>query len=566
MSPKNTQLGSILTAQNFIAPEKLAQALVEQQHSGKSLGDILLAHQYISQEKLAQCMAIQQNIPYIDLTNYPISPEKIRLLSEVQSRQYQTLVLTEQADAYLVGMVDPTNLRNQDHLAQILGRPILPSIITSQQFHDVIDECYRKSGQLDSCVEQVKREVDHHFLNHPQVNQSIDDTEAPVIKLLQTIFEEAVKMRASDIHLEPEEDKLVVRFRIDGELQQKIEADPKIASALIVRLKLLAGLNISEKRLPVDGRLTLNINNQHVDVRLSTIPTQFGESMVMRLLIQDKELLDLNKIGMDSELRDQFKKAIKSPHGIVLVTGPTGCGKTTTLYGALSCLNQRNVKILTCEDPVEYQIPGISQVQINEKIDLTFPRLLRAFLRQDPDIILLGEIRDLETAQIAMRAAMTGHLVLSTLHTNDAASAPVRLIDMGIPGYLIAATLRGVMSQRLLKLICTHCSEPYLPGEDELAWISATNTENLDNANFRHGRGCERCEGRGYHGRTGVFEFLEMTPQLLTALHQNDANNLDSLARASLGQHTLEYQAFRLALSGVTTLTEAMSLIGSIKS
>jgi len=283
------------------------------------------------------------------------------------------------------------------------------------------------------------------------------------------------------------------------------------------------------------------------------------------LLIQNQSLLNLSKLGMPPDMLIQFNKAIKSPHGIVLVTGPTGCGKTTTLYGALDILNQRKVKILTCEDPIEYRIPGISQVQVNDKIELTFARMLRHFLRQDPDIILVGEIRDLETAQIATRAAMTGHLVLSTLHTNDAISAPIRLLDMGIPGYLIASTLRGVLSERLLRVICAHCSEPYQPTPDEIEWIKHFHDDGVSQATFRHGKGCDHCNGTGFAGRTGVFEMLEMTAPLASAIHKGDSIFFEQVAHENLRNHTVERHALDLAISGKTTITEAMTVASSVE-
>jgi MSHA biogenesis protein MshE len=331
----------------------------------------------------------------------------------------------------------------------------------------------------------------------------------------------------------------------------------------MVRLKLMAGLDISEKRIPQDGGISIRIGAKRIDVRLSTIPTLFGESAVMRLLIQSQGLCDLGNSGMPPDMLNRFRKIIQSPHGIILVTGPTGCGKTTTLYGALEILNQRNVKIVTVEDPVEYRIAGINQVQVNEKIELTFARMLRSFLRQDPDILLVGEIRDQETAQIAARAAMTGHLVLSTLHTNDAASTPGRLLDMGIPGFLIASTLLGVVSQRLLRLICHDCAEPYKPSVDELAWATHHFGANLPKANFRKGAGCARCNNTGFSGRIGVFELLEMTTALSTIIHQGNPVAFESAARDFLGADSITGNALSLVARGDTTIAEAMSVVAS---
>lgn len=562
---KSAQLGSALIAHGHITQEKLNIAISEQKRTGRLLGQILVGNRYVTEQQLAQTIAEQQNISFTDLQYYNVVPAKVKLLTESQARQFHAIVLEDRGDSYLVGLVDPSNLRAQDDLSRVLGRPIYISIITNEQFNNIADRIYRKTEKLDEYADEIKRDLESRVVDLNNLSGSIDNFEAPVIRLLQTIFEEAVEMRASDIHIEPEENKLVVRFRIDGELHSKIEADSKIAPALIVRLKLLAGLNIGEKRLPMDGRLSVKTGNSRIDVRVSTIPTQFGESVVMRLLKQSLDWLDLKKIGMQADLLEKFNRIIKSPHGIVLVTGPTGCGKTTTLYGALAILNQRNVKILTCEDPVEYRIEGISQVQVNEKIDLTFSRSLRAFLRQDPDIILVGEIRDLETAQIATRAAMTGHLVLSTLHTNDAISAPFRLIDIGVPGYLIAATLRGVLSQRLLRQICTYCSEPYLPKQEELEWIKHIQGGDLPQADFRHGKGCDRCSNSGFIGRIGVFELLEMTAPLCNAIHKGDSEYFEHVARENLSNASLEHNALDVVFRGQTTITEAMTVVTSIE-
>lgn len=563
---KIAQLGSALVEQGYLTPEKLNEALSEQKRSGRMLGQVLIERRYITEEQMSRTVAAQQKLSFVDLRNYEVSADIVRTLTELQSRRFRSIVLEDRGDSYLVGLVDPSNLRAQDELSSLLRRPLYIAVITNEQFNRTVDRIYQTTDQLDEYANELKRDLerDGRTLDLNQMVIAIDDIEAPVIKLLQTIFEEAVKMRASDIHIEPEENKLGVRFRIDGELHHQFDADLKITPSLMVRLKLLAGLDIAEKRLPLDGRISIKTGNERVDVRMSTIPTQFGESAVMRLLVQNRGLLELPNIGMPPELLVRFQKLIKSPHGIVLVTGPTGCGKTTTLYGALEKLNQRNVKILTCEDPVEYRIPGIRQVQLNEKIDLTFARMLRAFLRQDPDILMVGEIRDLETAQIAARAAMTGHLVLSTLHTNDAVSAPGRLLDIGVHGFMIASTLLGVISQRLVRLICTYCSEPYEPDNEEYEWLSHFFGKDMRHGNFRHGKGCARCNHIGFSERTGVFEMLEMTAQLSQAIHRGDPTSFVRVARESLGDNTIERRALDLAVTGKTTIAEAMTVVTSV--
>ncbi|MDO9449330.1 MAG: GspE/PulE family protein [Rugosibacter sp.] len=564
---KTEQIGFSLIKQGYLTQERLNEALAEQKRTGRMLGRVLVENNYVTEEQMAKAIAAQQGIPFIDLRRYDVAPEMVRILTEVQARRFRAIILEDRGDSYLVGLADPSNLRAQDELSSLVGRPIYISVITNDQFNKTVDKIYRKTDQLGEYANEVKRELERErgVVDFSQMNLSIDDIDAPVIKLLQTIFEEAVQMRASDIHIEPEEKKLVVRFRIDGVLHPQVETDPKISPALTVRLKLLAGLDIAEKRLPMDGRISVRTGTQRIDIRMSTVPTQFGESIVMRLLSQGKGLLDLESSGMPTDLLSKFDSTIKSPHGIVLVTGPTGCGKTTTLYGALEILNQRNVKILTCEDPVEYRIAGICQVQVNEKIDLTFARMLRAFLRQDPDILLVGEIRDQETAHIAARAAMTGHLVLSTLHTNDAVSAPSRLLDMGVPGYMIASTLLGVVSQRLLRVICTYCSESYHPSHEELEWVKHFLGDDLSQVDFRHGKGCSRCNGIGFSGRTGVFEMLEMTTQLSATIHRGDPIQFEQEAREHLGNNSIERRALNLVATGQTTIAEAMTIASSVE-
>jgi len=563
---KMEQLGTALIKHGFLTQLKLNEALEEQKRTGRMLGRVLVENNYVTEEQIARVIAEQQGLPFVDLRRFEIDPDVVKVLTEIQARRFKALILEDRDDSFLVGFVDSTNLRAQDELAALVGRPIYVAVITNEQFSKTADRMYRKTDQLGEYANEATREIerDSNVVDLNQLKFSIDDLDAPVVKFLQTIFDEAVQMRASDIHIEPEETKLVVRFRIDGQLHEQVQTDLRIASALTVRLKLMAGLDIAEKRLPQDGGISLRTSGMRIDVRLSTIPTLHGESTVMRLLVQNQGMRDLAGTGMSGPLLEKFRKIIKSPHGIVLVTGPTGSGKTTTLYGALEILNQRNVKILTVEDPVEYRIAGINQVQVNEKIDLNFARMLRSFLRQDPDIILVGEIRDHETAEIAARAAMTGHLVLSTLHTNDAASTPGRLLDMGIPGFLIASTLLGVISQRLVRLICDDCSEPYTPTPDELAWAMHYYGAQVPRSNFKHGRGCAHCNNTGYAGRVAVFELLEMSNALSAIIHKGDPVEFELAARGSLGENSLERSTLSLVSSGKTTIAEAMSVIAAV--
>ncbi|TAJ18387.1 MAG: type II/IV secretion system protein, partial [Rugosibacter sp.] len=384
--------------------------------------------------------------------------------------------------------------------------------------------------------------------------------DAPVVKLLNTVFEEALKLRASDIHIEPQESSLIIRFRIDGVLRIQTEADAKISTALVLRLKLMSGLDISEKRLPQDGRFNIKLRNEAIDIRISTMPTQHGESVVMRLLAQNTGLLHLDRLHMPPYILERFRHAINRPSGIVLVTGPTGSGKTTTLYAALNALNTPEKKIITVEDPIEYRLPGINQVQVHEKIDLTFSRVLRSALRQDPDIVLIGEMRDQDTAEIGMRASMTGHLVLSTLHTNDALSTPIRLLDMGVPRYMVALSVQIVLAQRLVRLVCTNCTVPYTLLPHEHLWLTSELEDHVDDHRYVHGQGCSHCANTGYQGRQAVYEMLEMTNTMVEAVNRGDPNEFMALGRQQMAGKTLRHDAVRLVLDGKTTVGEAMRI------
>ncbi len=506
-------------------------------------------------------------MPVLDLMRHEIDVLFSRTLPEPQARRCQAILLKDLGDSCLVGLVDPNNLRAQDAISQLLKRPVDIVQVERDALLATLDRVYGKSDQLGEIARAVERNIEREVMlvDLDQMGAVIDDVDAPVVKLLQTIFDHASQVRASDVHIEPQEKRLVVRYRIDGALHVQAEADLKIASPLVVRLKLMAGLDIAEKRLPQDGRIAVRSGVHKLDVRMSTLPTLYGESVVLRILMQQQGLVALTDTGMDQQIFERFEQAIRAPHGIVLVTGPTGSGKTTTLYGALQMLNQPDVKILTCEDPVEYRMSGIVQVQTNDKIGLDFARVLRSFLRQDPDVIFIGEIRDHETAQIASRAAMTGHLVLSTLHTNDAVSTPGRLVDMGIPPYLIASTLLAVVSQRLVRVLCPHCAQPAEPDEDELGWVMhAMGRDSLrGGTQFKRACGCHRCNNIGYKGRTGVHEILSITPPLARALRTGSLQEFEVAAADQLKGGTIADHVLKLVLQGKTTVAEAMKVVST---
>jgi MSHA biogenesis protein MshE len=552
------RLGEVLLQQRLITQEQLIQGLEEQKRSGRRLGRVLVEQGFVTEDGVAQAIARQLSIPYIDLGHYQTKPELVAKLPETQARRFRALVLEDHGHALLLGMADPSDLFAYDELCRLLQREIDSAAVAEGALLQTIDRVYRRTDEISGLARELRQELGESTIDFGDLGLSADLDEAPVVKLLQTLFEDACQVRASDIHIEPQQDKLHIRFRIDGVLHLQSEMDSKIAPALVLRLKLVSGLDIAEKRLPQDGRFHVKIRHNPVDVRISTMPTQYGESVVMRLLTQSGGILDLDHIGMPEGLLEVFRRVIRRPNGLVLVTGPTGSGKTTTLYAALNELNSPERKILTVEDPVEYRLPGINQVQVNEKIDLSFARVLRSTLRQDPDVILVGEMRDQETAQIGLRAAMTGHLVLSTLHTNDSASAPARLMDMGVPRFLVATSLQMVVAQRLVRLICTRCAESYRPLPFEHEWLRQELGDAVEQGAFRRGRGCTHCNGTGYHGRLAVYEMLEMTLPLVEAANHDDPARFLRLAREQLRGRTLRGSAARTAASGRTTVAEAL--------
>jgi MSHA biogenesis protein MshE len=557
--PEKIRLGEILVRQNYMTQAQLDQALEEQRKTGRRLGRVIADKGFASERQIAEAVAHQLNIPFLDLGQYELDAKQVQKLPEVQSRRFRAILLEERIDSFLIAMVDPSDVYAYDELVRLLKRDIDIVVVQESLLMQTIDRSYRQTEQISSLALELQEDLAASNVDLASlmgVDLGIDD--APVVKLLQTIFEDAVQVRASDVHIEPQENKLLIRFRIDGVMHFQTQADMKIVSALIMRLKIMAGLDISEKRLPQDGRFGFTVKGRAVDMRISTMPTQYGETVVMRLLIQNTAHFQLDKLGMPPELLERFRKMINRPSGMVLVTGPTGSGKTTTLYSALSELNTPETKVITVEDPVEYRLPGIIQTQVSEKIELDFPKLLRAILRQDPDIVLVGEMRDEETAQTGLRASMTGHLVLSTLHTNDASTAPVRLIDMGVPRFMVAMSLLGVMAQRLVRLICPHCAVDHTPNETERVWLrQVLPAENIP-AFFKHGKGCQHCNRTGYLGRVGLYELLEMTNELALAANMPDTNVFITKAREKLKGQTLRDQSLQLALEGKTTLDEIM--------
>lgn len=572
------RIGEIFLQQGLLTEDQLEAALSEQKRSGGKLGRVCIDSGYLNEDQVSVALARQLQVPFIDLKHVDVKTDLVMLLAETLARRFRAIVLEETDSDYAVGFADPTDLFAFDEITRILKRDVRLAVVSESLLLQTIDRTYRRTEEITGLALELGAELGDSIidLGGAGLVPGIDD--APVVKLLQTVFEDAAGVRASDVHIEPQEKKLQIRFRIDGMLHVQTEVDAKIASALVLRLKLMSGLDISEKRMPQDGRFSVKVRNVQIDVRISTLPTQYGESVVMRLLNQSSGILKLENIGLPPKLLEKLRKTMDRLNGMVLVTGPTGSGKTTTLYAILEELNTPECKIITVEDPVEYRLPGINQVQVHEKIDLSFERVLRTALRQDPDIILVGEMRDQITVETGLRASMTGHLVLSTLHTNDAISTPIRLLDMGAPAYMVAMSLQVVVAQRLLRMVCESCSETCELTPQEEAWLShhgipqghrsndaCSSNQGIQDErrssssfNFRKGRGCTHCNGTGYLGRTGVYEMLEMTMPLVAAANNADPAAFVAAARKQIQGETLIDHAIELVLAGRTTLSEAM--------
>ena len=557
---KKIRIGDLLVQNRIISHDQLMNALSEQKKTGRKLGRTLIDLHFISETDLLNFLSRQLQIPFLDIAQYKRKPEVCKELPENLARRFRVMLLESNTNDVLLAMADPTDLMGLDEISRVLKKRIRQAVVRESDLLNAIDQAYRRTEEISNLAEQLSDELSENNFDFNNLLSNAEVTDAPVVKLLQSIFEDAVQTNASDIHIEPDEKVLRIRQRIDGVLNEHVLDSINIAPALVVRLKLMCGLNISEKRLPQDGRFSIRVKNKNLDVRLSTLPIQNGESVVMRILDQSKGLLDLEVLGMPPELLQRFKAQISNPHGLILVTGPTGSGKTTTLYAALSAVNRPQTKIITAEDPVEYSLPRVNQAQINEKIGLSFASVLRSALRQDPDVILVGEIRDRDTAEIAVRASITGHLVFSTLHTNGAVETATRLLDMGIEGYILASSLKVIIAQRLVRKICDRCAEPVTLEEDQSIWLEQSFKLKVADMVFKKGTGCQHCNHIGYHGRVGVYELLEMRHETLDALRRNDSASFVAAALSTPNFKTFTEQALELVKQGATTVQEVMRI------
>jgi len=554
----------MLVNANLVMEDQLMKALELQKKEGGRLGSSLVKLEYISEERLVSFLSKQYGIPAINLNDYQIDEGVVRLIPPEVAQKYQIMPVARVGANLTIAMVDPSNVFAIDDIKFMTGYNVEPVVASESAIQEAISTHYERSDALQSVIDSLQGtdteimdyiQEESEEVDFSELKQQVED--APVVKLVNLILAEAINRGASDIHIEPYEKKYRVRYRVDGVMYDFMQPPLKLKAALSSRLKIMAELDIAERRLPQDGRIKLKLGNKAVDLRVSTLPTLFGEKIVMRILDKSNLQLDLTKLGFEENALNYFREAIESPFGMVLVTGPTGSGKTTSLYSALSTVNKVDVNIMTAEDPVEYNLDGINQVHMHEEIGLTFAAALRSFLRQDPDIIMVGEIRDFETAEIAVKAALTGHLVLSTLHTNDAPSTVSRLLNMGIEPFLVASSVILILAQRLARKICTQCIEEEQVPEQALLKVGFTKEE-AASVKIMRGKGCSHCSDTGYKGRIALYEVMPLKEEMKElVLEGASAGELKKTA-IRLGMTTLRRAGLNKIKEGVTSIEEVM--------
>jgi len=558
------RIGDLLVQSNKITQHDLDKALIHQQdRGGERLGRILVERKLTTEEELTSFLASQLNLQTVDLADHAIDRNVVAFISEEIARQYNVLALSRlKTDEVLVAMSDPSDIYALEVLDELLDDHYQVAVMGDAALAQAIDQVYkgRSITNLVSVVSNERPETDFELFS---LLNDIARSDAPVARLLEAIFEESVESKASDIHIEPVATGVLIRQRIDGVLQEQAINDTKVAAPLTSKLKLLANLNISERRLPQDGRFSIGIKGRAFDVRLSTLPAEYGESVVLRLLDQSDAVRSLSQLGFTKLIEKDIAALIDQPQGLILVTGPTGSGKTTSLYSMIGALNTQERKIITVEDPVEYRIHRVTQVHVNEKIGLTFPRVLDSSLRQDPDVILVGEMRDFETASIGIRAAMTGHLVLSTMHTNDTVSAITRLVDLGVPYFLIATSLQGILAQRLVRKICIHCKTDYTPTEKEEMWLFKVTGKDCTTTGLKVGAGCKICHDTGYSGRIPIHELLVPSRAAMLCLQKGDVPGFSTCCHTDPNFSSLAKSGALLALEGRTSISAVIKMAGT---
>ena len=563
MARDSKYIVELLLETGMLSPEQLeeAQREIELNPDTGDIVDIIIKKGFVSQDDLTIMLAQQYGMEMIDLSRYELPEEVISLLDRATVKKYGVIPLGLHDDILTIAMSDPTDVTTLDALRYMLGRDVDAVIAPKAQIEKIINEHYRSiADSVESMIGDIESQIEKVDVDSMIGSAEIvEDDATPIIRLVQKILADAYKMKASDIHMEPMEKRYRIRYRVDGALQE-VDAPPKYIQAnLTSRLKIMARLDITEKRIPQDGRIQFRVGDKDIDLRVSSIPTTFGESIVMRILDKASIQLDIPKLGFYSDDLELVNKIISMPDGIFLVTGPTGSGKTTSLYAFLNTINTPTRKIITVEDPVEYQLAGINQVQVDKTIDMTFAAALRSMLRQAPNIIMVGEIRDFECASIAINAALTGHLVFSTLHTNDAPGAITRLVDMGIKPFLVATAVRAVMAQRLLRRVCPNCKKIHKPTAQEIDMLQLTD-EYLANHEFYEGEGCEVCHNTGYKGRIGIYEIFIVSEDLAKLIFANQPAGVIREAARKAGMRSLRDDAMRKAEAGISTLKEVITV------
>jgi MSHA biogenesis protein MshE len=552
------QFGDLLIAKQWIREDQLQIVLAEQEKTQKDLGEILVSLGLMKEKDLFDCLAEQFGIPFVDLKTVSLKADFSEQLSEEESYSLGALLIKEEGDRWLVGLTDPLNLPVVDRLKSILKHPIALALIKAEDLSLVQKTIYRHTKAIHQFARALSEELKTRERGFE--NEKLWSSIAPVNQLLEMIFEEAVELKASDIHLEPHDKSSKLRFRIDGLLQDQLFQDYSVIPAIISRVKLMAGLNISEKRLPQDGRFEMEVSGQKFDVRVSTLPTHKGESLVMRLLSQSEQFTNIALLGMRGHVLERMSTLIRKPHGMILVVGPTGSGKSTTLHAAIHEIQRPDLKMITIEDPIEYFLPWGVQIQANHKIGLDFLSILRGVLRHDPDVMLLGEMRDLETSRVAIQTALTGRLLFSTLHTNDTISAVYRLMDLGVERYLIASSLHAVLAQRLLRKICPDCKQSVSLTSQQKVWLAHSKLP-IQEGSFFQGKGCHACRHSGYRGRQAIFELLEFDETLCETLREGNVALFHQKATIALQGKKLLHEAYRLVEQGETSCEEMIRVI-----
>ncbi len=555
------KLGQILVDLGYLTDDQLWDVLEEQKQSpGEIIGQVAIRMGYVTEEQVTEALAEQWGMPVINLSETNVPPSVLEIVPQTMAEIYHIMPVSLKDNVLTVAMADPQNVAALDDLRNFLGHEVRGAVSSPAEVEEAIQRHYSEREEtISDVISDLTSEEDEQqqVRGYDLASEEELSDAAPIKKLLNMVILLAIRDQASDIHLEPFEDEFKIRVRADGVLYEMVPPPRHLANAIVSRIKVMSDLDIAERRLPQDGRIELNVGGNPVDLRVSVLPTLFGEAVVMRVLDRTVVALDLNKIGMDATTLNRFRSLIKAPNGILLVTGPTGSGKTTTLYSALNELNDTETKIITSEDPIEYDIEGIVQVPINPDVGVTFANVLRAILRHDPDKILVGEIRDYETGEIAVQSALTGHLVFSTLHTNDAPTAITRLRDMGVPAFLITATVEAILAQRLVRRICTECRTEFEPSDELLMELQLP----LDTARkykFYYGRGCARCSNSGYKGRIGLYELLTVTDEIRDCIaSEQSADEIREVAR-SQGMTTLREAGLKLIFDGKTTIDEVV--------